>query len=235
MDASIQRRAKLLARFDGVARRARDFLTPRYGESFSDEVLADARQRLDPLISELPDIGGRSNQFTLVIEINGWIIAFHRAMKARGKTVEEVVRVCAEVADAYLASLPKWVIAIARWLAFSWPLKLQMRRQAARSQRRRYPADFVYSFEETAEGWTLWLEECAVHKLYGAQGLPELKPFCNFFDITYSRYLNMGIDATQTIGLGCERCRLAYRKNRETIVPETLRELLPAASGSARA
>jgi len=30
---------------------------------------------------------------------------------------------------------------------------------------------------------------------YKEQGVEELKPYCNFFDVKYSKYLHMGIDA----------------------------------------
>ena len=43
--------------------------------------------------------------------------------------------------------------------------------------------------------WALEFTECAVNKFYKEQGVEELKPYCNFFDVTYSKYLHMGIDA----------------------------------------
>ena len=66
---------------------------------------------------------------------------------------------------------------------------------------------------------SLVFDECAVNKFYDAQGVEELKPYCNFFDVTYSRLMGMGVDATQTIGLGCEKCTLCYKHGRETVVP----------------
>lgn len=74
--------------------------------------------------------------------------------------------------------------------------------------------------------WALEFSECAVNKFYEAQGIDELKPYCNFFDVTYSKYLNMGIDANMTIGVGCSTCKLKYTRGRETI-PDPLRGLLP--------
>ncbi len=73
----------------------------------------------------------------------------------------------------------------------------------------------------------LEFEECAVQKFYDAQALPELQRYCNFFDGTYSRLMNMGVDATQTLGLGCDTCTLAYARGRETPIPDSLRGILP--------
>ena len=69
----------------------------------------------------------------------------------------------------------------------------------------------------------------AVNKFYDAQEVGQLKPYCNFFDVIYSRYLNMGIDAERTIGIGCRTCRLEYKKNRATLVPERLGGILSGA------
>jgi len=222
-----KRKRKLLRKYDRYAVMARKHLAGSYGEGFADEVLADTRQRFEAFLPELPYIGGKDNQFTDVMEINGWIISFYRAMKERDKTVEEVVSIGAKVSDEYFATLPGWVVAIAKRVAFSWLVKRRMRSQAALSQERRYSEDFVYTVEETPDGWTLVLTECAVNKLYDKLGITELKPYCNFFDVTYSRYLDMGIDATQTIGLGHDTCRLCYRRGKETVIPERLVGLLP--------
>lgn len=219
---------KLLRRFDRIARRARPRLDQLGGEALAEGILRDARAGYEKLIPELPDIGGSKNQFTKVIEINGWIVSLYRAMKAEGRTTEEVVRVCCEVADDLFQPLPSFVRRLLGRLGFSHLVKRRMQKQAASSQLQRYPADFVYTFQEEVDGgWSLRFSECAVNKFYEAQGAEELKPYCNFFDVTYSRHLEMGIDATRTIGLGCETCTLAYRRGRETAIPPRLRGLLP--------
>jgi len=221
-------KARLLKKYEHYAGMARPRLASRFGPGFAEEVLADTRKRYDSLIPDLPDIGGRKNQFTPVIEINGWIISFYRAMRDRGKTVEQVVAICAEVSDAWFRRLPGWVLFLARRLAFSRLVKWRMRSQARSSQRRKFPDDFVYQFEESPQGWSLVFEQCAVHKMYQAHDVLELAPFCNFFDVTYSRYLNMGLDASQTIGLGHQFCRLCFRKDEDTLIPDRLEELMPS-------
>lgn len=214
-----------------MARRAHPFLRRRYDEAGVAALVAETRDRYQALIPELPFIGGSANQFTKVIEINGWIVSLLRAMKARGATTEEVVGVCCEVADDFIASLPRVLLWAARGMAFSRLVKRRMSKQAARSQRREFPEDFVYTFEEEPDGsWALSFSECAVNKFYAAQGVEELAPFCSFFDVIYSRHLAMGIDASETIGLGCPACRLRYRRGERTRVPAALEGLIPASA-----
>lgn len=214
--------------FDRFAKRAHPHLAQRYGEAFADAVLADAREELVRLSPRLPDIGGHRNIFTPVITVNGWIISLFRAMERRGKTADDTVRVCAEVSDEFFRSWPGFLLRLVGRLAFTPLVKTVLKRAAARSQERRYGEDFVYVVREGADGeLALEFSECAVNKLYDAEGVQALKPYCNFFDVTYSRLMGMGVDASETIGLGCDTCKLRYKHGRETAVPKKLQGVLP--------
>lgn len=225
-----KQKKRLLKRFDKTAKRADKFIAARYDEDFSRAVIKATRENFLKIIPEIPYIGGKKNQFTQVMVINAWIISLSRAMKAQGKATDDVIKICCEVSDDFMKSFPSILIWMATKLAFSSLVKSKMRRQAGQSQKRKYPADFVYRYVE-GDGkeydWTLEFSECAVNKFYDEQGVHDLKPFCNFFDVTYSKYLNMGINANTTIGIGCPTCELKYKKGGETQIPQQLKEFLP--------
>jgi len=125
-------------------------------------------------------------------------------------------------------SLPGFALRLCGRLAFARPFRRLLERQAARSRERRYPEDFVYSVREGDDGeLALVFEECAVNKFYAAQGTEELAPYCNFFDVSYSRLMGMGLDASETIGLGCKTCQLRFKHGRETATPERLAGVFP--------
>jgi hypothetical protein len=221
--ASAARTAKTLRGFDWATKRIRPVLIERYDTVFADQVLRDARVELERLSPELPDIGGARNIFSPVITVNGWIVAVHRAMVSRGYTAEDSVAVAVEVSDRFFRSWGPRFLALMGRMGFSRPARAVMKSQARRSQERQYPADFVYSFHEGGtDDWEMRFTECAVNKLYDEQGLTELKPYCNFFDVTYSRLMGMGVDASETIGQGCTTCRLRYKHGRDTVVPEPI-------------
>lgn len=227
-DYYVLRRKWLLRGFDRLARRLRPKLERDYGAAFAEEVLADARRELDAIIPRIPYIGGWRNAFTPVMIVNGWAVALHRAMKARGKSAEDVIRVCAEVSDEFFRSFPGFLLRSMGRLAFLPPVRRFFQKQAQRSQERRFPGDFFYEVRVSDDGeFSLVFEECAVNKFYDIENVRELKPYCNFFDVTYSRLMNMGVDARETIGLGCARCSLRYKHGRETVIPERLRGILP--------
>ncbi len=222
------RSARMLRGFDRAAPRFARSLERHHDAAFAEEVLRDARIEFERLLPELPYIGGRRNVFSWVMVVNGWLVALFRAMQARGKSAEETIRVAADVADELFRSLPGAVLRLVGRLAFTRPVRGVLRRQAERSQERRFAADFVFQFREgDGDDWALVFDECAVNKFYEAQKTPELAPYCNFFDVTYSRLMGMGVDASETIGLGCRQCKLRYAHGRETVVAGPLERVLP--------
>jgi hypothetical protein len=224
----VARTRRLLFAFDRFAGRARGHLVDLYGDEQAGAVLARARLEFVRLIPELPFIGGGRNIFTWVVVVNGWLVALRRSMLAAGKSARDTIKVAVRVSDDVFRRIPAPLLRLIGKLAFSPFVIRVLRRQAKRSQERQYPQDFVYELHEGgADDWALEFSECAVNKFYEAQGTEELKPYCNFFDVTYSRLMGMGVDARETIGLGCTTCRLRYKHGRETVVPEPLRGVLP--------
>jgi hypothetical protein len=218
--------------FERFLRSAAPALARHHGQEFADEVVAAARTEYERVLPQVPDIGGARNVFQPVMTVNGWIVALHRAMSARGKQAEDAIRVCQEVFDGWLRRLPDVALRGIGRAFFSAPMRRYLERQAQRSQERRYAQDFVWRVERGPGGeMALVFDECAVNKWYEAQGVRELKPYCNFADVTYSRLMGMGVDASETIGLGCERCALRYKRGRETVVPPSL-EGIVAPGGS---
>jgi hypothetical protein len=209
--------------FERFLRGARPLLRRDHGAELTDRILADARSEYERLLPQVPDIGGIRNVFQPVMMVNGWIVALHRALRARGGRPEDTIRVFQAVFDGWLRALPEWLLRAIGRLMLSAPARWLFERQARRSQARRYPEDFVWRVERGPGGeLSLVFDECAVNKWYAAQDVRELAPYCNVADVTYSRLMGMGVDASETIGLGCEQCALRYRRGRETVVPPSL-------------
>ena len=107
--------------FEFFLRSARVFLVRRHGEAFAEEVIDAAREEYARVLPHVPDIGGARNVFQPVMTVNGWIASLHRAMSARGRGVEDTIRLCQEVFDAWLHKLPGFVLRAIGRLALSAP------------------------------------------------------------------------------------------------------------------
>jgi len=225
-DYYTRKSARLLRQFDRHFVRATRRLAHHHGEELAAELTAETRRRFEQIIPELPYIGGSANYFTPVMVINGWLVSLHRAMAERGLSAEDTARVAFEATDDFFSSKPQWLLRLFGRLAFTGPVRRAFERQASRSQQRRYPGDFVYEIEADSHGHlAMVFSECAINKFYTDQGVEELAPWCNFFDVSYSRLMGMGLDANTTIGQGCDHCRLDYCHGRATRIPPLVAQL----------
>ncbi len=209
--------------FEVFLRNVRPVLARHHGAELAEEVVAAARDEHERLRPEIPGIGGARNAFQPVMTANGWLVALHRAMRARGRPAGDTVRACQEAFDAWLRRIPRPLLRGIGRLALSAPVRRYFEAQARRSQERRFAEDFVWRLERGPGGEVSFVfDECAVNKWYEAQDVRELAPYCNFVDVTYSRLMGMGVDASRTIGTGCAQCALRFRLGRATEVPANL-------------
>ena len=219
------------------ARRARAFasfmlwlagptLRRRYGRLEAKRLQHAVAREFVHLLPSLPDLGNRT-PFSSIIVINGGIIALHRVLRARGGSAEDTMSICVALLDAVFARIPAPVRRSLGRMTFSRRgLRSYLRRDGIRSQRTDDPRDSVYRLLEHHDGWSLQFERCAVIQLYDDLGVPELRPYCSFFDAVYSSWLGMGLDATATIGSGCPTCTLRFRRGKATEVVVPLARLL---------
>ncbi len=219
--------ARSWSSFEFFLRSAKPLLILDYGELAGNVIIGRTRAEYEGLSLQVPDIGGRRNVFQPVMAVNACLVALYRAMSIRGEPPQAAVRIFQQIFEGWLKKLPTFLLnSIGRLMLWA-PLRLYFEAQARRSQKRLYPEDFVWRVERTPVGeFSLVFEECAVNKWYEALGVLELKPYCNFVDVTYSRLMGMGVDAAETIGVGCERCALRFKYGRETIVPPNLSRII---------
>ena len=54
-----------------------------------------------------------------------------------------------------------------------------------------------------------------------------MNPYCSFADVTYSAYLGLGLDATETLGLGYQNCKLYYKRHGDVLFNQRISDILP--------
>lgn len=210
-DYYLSRMAGWLAEFDAEAEHLRPFLARSCAEV--DAILQDAHLRLAALIPCLPYIGGDENHLTGELLRSARCLALYQALQAHGKTAAEVGRILYEAVPALLGDIrspPRLDEA---------ELMRRRRKRAEQSQRRRYPADWVYSFvpgDGEAFDYGYDFTECAAHKLYHAHGADEFLPYYCFLDFAVSRAAGLGLHRTMTLAEGHVKCDHRFKRGRET-------------------
>ena len=210
----VSRTAECMSEFDEDAEHLHPFLTQAYGEGEADAILRQARQRFAVLIPQLPYIGGDENYLTGELVRSARCLALYGAMQAHGKSAAETGKVLYDAMAALVgqgsAPLP--------------PLSVDelMRRRserATRSQRRSYPADWVYSFvpgDGEAFDYGYDFVACAAQKLYHAHGADEFLPYYCFLDFAASRAAGLGLHRTMTLAEGHGKCDHRFKRGRQT-------------------
>ena len=208
------RQPEILALFDDHAQAWRPIIAGRYGEDLAGAIVAEARRQHEALIPQIPYIGGDENPMTRHLIRSTTSLALYKATKARGKTAEETGRIIYEAVVERVRQLPP-----ASPGGPSPEELAEKRRQACRSQERRYPGDWVWEFVE-GDGETFDygydFYECGTQKLYHAQGAGEFLPFYCYLDFATHRTPGWGFARTMTLGEGYDRCDFRFKRGGET-------------------
>jgi hypothetical protein len=201
----------------------------KYGDEIAQQVRTEAKREYKELLPFVPKVGGFRNYFAGIVVANDWFIATYKAMKIAGYTVDDSMMLWAELINDLFRKMPGWMqTRIGKFLT-SDGTNNSFHNQAKKSQLRKYPADWVYQINDI-EGLDLAFEfeECAAVKMYRELGVEEMSPYCSFADVTYSAYLGMGIDATETLGLGFQSCKLYYQREGDVKYNARIKHILPA-------
>jgi hypothetical protein len=208
----LSRRQDIRDLYDAHSRTSRPFLVRRYGDTFAEQIIQDAREILEDLIPELPYVGGDENPMTRHIIRSSTSLALYKAMKKRGKSAEETGKVIYDSVVESVRHLPPNQPPTEEDLA-------EGREQAKRSQARQYPGDWVWDFVqgdgvEFEYGYDFC--ECGAQKLYHAQGADEFLPFFCYLDFVTYRTAGWSFGRTMTLAEGHEKCNFRFKKGGKT-------------------
>lgn len=210
---------RLLRQYDGLIRRVSHVLVDRFGEGESHRLAGEIRDEYVRIIPQLPDIGG-IQPFQQFVIGTGWALAMYRVGMREGWPVEQSGQLVYDVTEAYLKSFPAFVHRLLGWFTNTAVYRFATRRQAARSQRRKYPGDYVFKYINSGGGFDYGVDylECASCKfLRQKNGMP-IAPYLCTTDILYSRLWGWGLHRSGTIAGGAERCDFRFKKGGETRV-----------------
>jgi hypothetical protein len=185
----------------------RTSLASLVGASEMDAFEADAAQEFEGLIDDIPYADRPTHAMAMPVLACGVLLAFYKAARARGCTAHEFGRA---VHEAPFPDLPE--------------SRDAHRRDAAESQERAAPNEFVWEFlegdgREFDYGYNI--TSCAICHLYGKHDAMDLVPYMCAFDDKMSAAQGNGLRRTGTIALGAARCDFRFKKGGDPLSLES--------------
>jgi hypothetical protein len=210
----LQNRKKLLAEHRKMAEAGRVFAAQRYGEAFANALVHESLGEFEALIPELPYIGGKRNPLTGNLVSSVGALAVYRVMQRHGKPLEETGELLYRLMETWIRRYPQFVRYLMGRYYLSRLSQRQSKRQAALSQQRRYPADWVrihVDGDGQAFEWGVDYLQCGIVKFLRSQGADELAPFICLTDYALFGALGIELARTQTLAEGCEKCDFRFK------------------------
>lgn len=227
------KRAKMIKKYKAMSPRIERQLTIHYGSELARKIAEKSNLEFEEIIPQMPDIPGKLNFFREIIETNAIVIAFYKALRASGKTLDETAGIFYEMVRDLHQAIPKPLRWLIGWFFVS-PIFLKMLQY------------FSKLSGESADGWKIeyhkgvdkqcdfYFEatECGVLKFYEKVGVPELGVYCNFVDYIQSEAFNLGMKQLAHLGGGDTKCIECFKRGRQTEVPDNLKKLVKQKEGS---
>ncbi len=210
---------QLLKDFDDNLPYLNQVLEKDYMDTEIQEIDHESRQHYADLIPQLPYIGGDANGLTYNLIQSTWCLAFYRALKARGKSVEEVGRILYKMTEAIGDAYPPGMSRLGGLVETSSLALDKLKAEAEISQQRRYTEDWVFTVVEgNGDDFDLGVDytECGVCKFFQAQRASELTPYMCLLDFPMSVTSDCGLIRTMTLANGDAKCDFRYKLGRPT-------------------
>jgi len=203
---------------DDIAEATGKVYAARFGKDSAAALLEETWQAYEDI--ELPYIGGEQNLNTGNLTYAAYMLGMYKALKPHGHEIEEVGRMIYEIYET-LADYPQWLLSLIGRFKYNRSYEMTLQEEAARSQKRQYPEDWVLTYiEGDGENFDYGIDitECGICKLYHAQDADALTPYMCLSDEVISRAFNRGLVRYHTLAEGGNKCDFRYKRGRETFI-----------------
>ncbi len=207
----------------------RHFLSQTYGTELANIVEKETLEQFAALLLELPYIGGKENRLTENLYLTAAMLAFYRTLKTHGKSVGEAARIIYWGTESMYSSFP---FNIMLWWegrrTFNRQRYEKLKHEAAASQRRQYPGNWVYNFVK-GDGKSILFgvdyTECGIVKYLKEHDALELAPYLCWLDYPMFTAMQIGLIRTETLAQGGKKCdfRFCRRHDCAKVVPEFMK------------
>lgn len=205
----------------------RKLFVKAYGKDAGEAIAKETMQRFEALLPDIPYIGGDENHLTMNLYMTAAMLAMYQSLRARGESVAEAARLIYLGTSSFYSGFPSRLLL--RWQGrkqFSRKRIDQRKHDAAVSQQRRYPDDWVFNIVE-GDGqtfqWGMDYTECGIVKYLSRQDAPELAPYLCWIDYPVFAAMRVKLIRTETLAQGGQKCDFRFCQGQAVqITPEFL-------------
>lgn len=221
----INLKPKLMKNLDKILKPVLRVLIERYGKDLAETIIAETKKEYEDLIPEFPYVGGKNmSMMTGKITWSAHCLALYRVMRRRGMGVDEIGTLICDSLEKNWKIFPNTIMAhLTRVFLFTRLVTGPIRREAALSQKGRYPRGGVMAFVDgDGKNFTFGIDfiECPVHKFFHAHGADELTPYLCKTDFITSRACRTGLRRTTTLAGGGTKCDFRWKRGGEAVDAE---------------
>jgi len=221
-----EKQPKILKGFEKHFKHVRKHLVERFDELTASRIYNKTVEQTKELLPQLPDVGGKKNQFIRVMLINAWYIPFYKVVQEHGMNAEEYVKMITRVFYEGFDKYPKFIRHLGAKLIRSRLFINRMIRHGGISREREYPKNWVYTVSTDVDDpgvlFKVEYSQCAVCEIMKELGAEELMPYCNTADYLMAKSLGFGFENPHVLGRGDYTCVGLFRKDGKCEIPDYL-------------
>ncbi len=213
----LKRKDNIFEDFKSYKKQLQKITTRDHSEALAAKVFAEADERFERLLAELPDIGGNQNKLTQTLCQCCGVLAFYQAMKTQSIPVDEIGRITYRAFEA-LSKSNDPLNSVDQRQANSQAARDYYRQLAEESRQRANPDDWRASYVE-GDGvnfdYGIDYVECAVCKFFNRQNASEYTPYLCLNDFPLSYAFDTGLVRTSTLASGGQCCDFRFKTGRK--------------------
>jgi len=181
-----------------------------------DGIRREVMDEFDIVLTQMPYVGGAASRMSdFFMQLMGFM-AISRVLRRHGVPLPVIGEIERETYKAQLLSVPEAERLAAGRQFMSPENQAFVREQAAKSQQKEFPENFVYDFVEPGTGdsfeFGINYKACGFCKFAGRHGDTEILP--NICGLDFDAYAARGIhlERTQTLAGGASHCNFRFSR-----------------------
>jgi hypothetical protein len=214
----INKEEKLVKKFKKTLKRYDKRLTIQYDKEFSNSIQKEGLVFFEELIPRIPYYNAASYQE--IIELNAQILAITKAMIKQGKTVEDSLKIQAELLKEDWGKIPRFMgrIFVSKIGGFF------LNKLAKKVTKEGWDTDYIKGGVNDDFDVSIVTKKCGVVEYLKSEGMTDYLKYCNFSDFLMFAQMNIGLKQPYTME-STGQCVFCMKYQGKSEIPTSLKTI----------